>query len=102
MGSVKDNVSKRSSATAKASKIYRKPFPCSPLTCSKSGSGYIRLNLMNLNEEQRKSLACVKRLEEKLEKKRQSRATTSSKMDMELKQAIDGLMTSVGTHDLLH
>lgn len=101
MGSTKDHSSKKSTGSDSTSKVYRKPAPCSPLNCSKSGPGNIRQNLRNLNEDQQKTLSRIKKLEEKIEKKQRAKATSTAKLDSELQQALDGLMKSVGSHNLL-
>lgn len=101
MGSTKDHSSKKSTGSESTSKVYRKPAPCSPLTCNKSGSGNIRQNLRNLNEEQQRTLSRIKKLEEKIEKKQRAKASSTSKLDSELQQALDGLMKTVGNQNLL-
>lgn len=101
MGSTTNNSSKKSSKTVSSSEVYHKPALCSPMNCNKVGSSNIRQNLKHLSDEQEKTLARIRKLEEKIEKKKRSRASSTTVLDSELQNALDGLMKSMGNQNLL-
>lgn len=95
--SEKSKNGERSSASSSSAR----PVHGNPYYFSDANPVRIRENIRSISREQQETLARIKRLEEKLEKKRKARSGGNSTQDQELQTALDRLMKSMGDDKMI-